>query len=70
MSVLQAYFADYERNQIVKVNVNKSENQSLAITDTLSHPYGIAVDWVNDWIYWSSPDAHIIVLPKRHHFVP
>ena len=41
MSVLQAYFGDYENNEIVKVPVNKSDNQSVAIADT-PHPYGIA----------------------------
>jgi integrin beta 2 len=61
-----AYFGDYQSHQISKVPIN---NSGVAVTilrryHGASEPDGLAIDWINDWIYWSSPHYRTISMAK------
>lgn len=65
-SSLQAYFGDYQRNAIVRVPVN-TKRVPVTILNALSgvgRTEGLAVDWINDWIYWSNTHSSTISMAK------
>ena len=65
LSQLQAYFGDYQKHQIAKVPVNNSLPPAILHSVHGAHePNGLAIDWINDWIYWSSPHFHTISMAK------
>jgi low density lipoprotein receptor-related protein 5/6 len=60
------YYGDFQGNEISKVPLNKSHD-AMSILSGLNgvyEPDGLAIDWINDWIYWSSPRHKTISMAK------
>ena len=63
---MQVYFGEFDRHQIVKVPADNSHGP-VTILNAFSgarEPEGLAIDWINDWIYWSSPHFRTISMAK------
>jgi hypothetical protein len=52
-----AYFGDYQEHKIMRVAINGSLEPETTLDQFRGacEPDGLAIDWINDWIYWSSP---------------
>jgi DNA-binding beta-propeller fold protein YncE len=61
-----AYFGDYQEHKIMRVAINGSLEPETILDQFkgVHDPYGLAVDWINDWIYWSSPHHRTISMAK------
>ncbi|XP_062499695.1 low-density lipoprotein receptor-related protein 8-like [Corticium candelabrum] len=60
------YFGEYQWNRICAVPADNSAEPKPILTtvDGTHSPDGLAVDYLNDWIYWSSPAYRTIFMAK------
>ena len=54
------FWTDVHSGNIQRAPVNNSRNIEVVVSDGLSSPEGIAVDWVNKKLYWTDSGTDII----------